>query len=229
MEINNKRWMTLLFLAVIWVPSISTTTSTNTMINNNDRFNVEVVSKENFNLGEGPHWRNRTLYFVDAFVGDLHCFDFDDQDKIKEQWKINLGDLTTIIIPVENGNGEITLATIRNKLVKVDWNTKKHEVIDVVAEELGGKERFNDGKIDAYGRLWIGTVLHDDKGGVVPGGGALYKLVEKKLVKMSGNFSLSNGMAWSKNKKIMYFNDSEGQKVYKFDFDIEKGTLSKFY
>lgn len=77
------------------------------------------------------------------------------------------------------------------------------------------------------GRLWIGTVLSDKKG-VVKGGGSLYKLVNGNFVKMESNFTLSNGMAWNKNNTLMYFNDSEGQKTYVFDFDLKTGTTSKF-
>ena len=35
---------------------------------------------------------------------------------------------------------------------------------------------MNDGRVDALGRLWAGTIAVADDGGPVPGGGALYRL-----------------------------------------------------
>jgi len=66
-------------------------------------------------------------------------------------------------------------------------------VIAEVASERKGKERFNDGKVDQLGRLWIGTVL-EGEGGVVPGGGSLYRLHNGQFLKMESNFTLSNGI-----------------------------------
>ena len=111
-------------------------------------------------------------------------------------------------------------------MVRLDWDNETYSVVAEVASERKGKERFNDGKVDAKGRLWIGTLLNGEDGSVVPGGGSLYKLQNGQFVKMSDNFTLSNGMAWNHNNTIMYFNDSEDRKTYVFDFDLANGTLS---
>ena len=110
--------------------------------------------------------------------------------------------------------------------MKLDWNNETYSVIAEVASERKGKERFNDGKIDPFGRLWIGTVL-EGEGGVVRGGGSLYKLEKDRFTKMSDNFTISNGMAWNHNNTLMYFNDSEDRKTYVFDYDLANGTISK--
>lgn len=104
-------------------------------------------------------------------------------------------------------------------------------MIAEVAPELNGKERFNDGKVDALGRLWIGTLLNAQDGSVVPGAGSLYRLdmngKKGNFTKMSSNFTLSNGMAWNDDNTLMYFNDSEDRKTYVFDFDLPSGSLSE--
>ncbi|XP_017488073.1 PREDICTED: regucalcin-like, partial [Rhagoletis zephyria] len=145
--------------------------------------------------------------------------------------KINLGDLVTIVIPVE-GKRDQYLVSLRNKVIHLTWNltdgTHSHKVLAEVASERRGKERFNDGKVDALGRLWIGTLLNAEDGSVVPGAGSLYKLdtANGSFTKMSSNFTLSNGMAWNANNTLMYFNDSEDRKTYVFDFDLPNGTIS---
>jgi len=104
-------------------------------------------------------------------------------------------------------------------------------VIAEVAPERKGKERFNDGKCDAMGRLWIGTVLHrigiEGPNGIVPEGGSLYRLDSDHFIKMSDKFTISNGMAWNLNNTKMYFNDSEDRKIYVFDYEFKRGTISK--
>lgn len=199
-------------------------------------------------LGEGPHWdeARQELLYIDAFVGDVHRY----EAATKRHHKINLGDLVTIVIPVE-GKRDQYLVSLRNKVIflgflnqfdllishfqviHLTWNltdgTHSHKVLAEVASERRGKERFNDGKVDALGRLWIGTLLNAEDGSVVPGAGSLYKLdtANGSFTKMSSNFTLSNGMAWNANNTLMYFNDSEDRKTYVFDFDLPSGTISK--
>ena len=64
-------------------------------------------------LGEGPHWDadQKALYYVDAFVGDVHRYDL--QRNVDE--KVNLGDLVTIVIPIEN-DADNLLVSLRNKV-----------------------------------------------------------------------------------------------------------------
>jgi len=140
---------------------------------------------------------------------------------------LTLYDLLTLVIPYQSGDD--ILVTQRNKLVDLNLKTKKWDVIGVAAEEMEGKERFNDGKVDAKGRFWGGTLTQasiDPRSQVLIGKGNLYKFENGKFIKMADGFTLTNGMTWSHDNKKMYVNDSDGRKIYVFDFDLEKGTLS---
>jgi len=189
-------------------------------------FKVEPVGDHVSSLGEGPHWdeKSQVLYHVDAFVGDVWKIDL----KNNKSESINLGDLVTIVIPFADGDD--LLVSLRNKVVRLNWKTykttKKYVTISEVGPERHGKERFNDGKIDAKGRLWIGTVLEDDDKKPVAKGGALYRLDHDKFTKVSEGYTIANGMDWSTDNKKFYFNDSEDRKTWVFDFDLEKGTIS---
>ncbi len=99
-------------------------------------------------------------------------------------------------------------------------------MIASVAPELKGKERFNDEKCDAMRRLWIGTVL-EGQNSIFPKGGSLYRSDSDHFTKMSEKFTISNGMAWNLNDTKIYFNDSEGRKIYVFDYELKRGTISK--
>ena len=43
------------------------------------------------------------------------------------------------------------------------------------------------------------------------------------------NIDISNGLAWTKDAKTMFYIDSIPRKVYAFDFDNENGTICKWW
>jgi sugar lactone lactonase YvrE len=184
-------------------------------------FKVEPCEKGFYDLNEGPHWdeKRQVLWHVD--INDFSVCRLNTTSGDGECHKLT--DLLTLVHPYPNG--EDILVTQRNKIVKLNWKTKKTEILAEVAPELNGKERFNDGKADASGRLWMGTIF-DGSNGVVEGKGNLYKVEGNKFIKEAEGFWLTNGMTWSHDNKKMFVNDSEGRKIFVFDFDLEKGTLS---
>jgi sugar lactone lactonase YvrE len=89
--------------------------------------------------------------------------------------------------------------------------------------------RFNDGKCDARGRFWAGTQPSDGKGGATDARGvaALYRLNPDQTVKkMVDGVSISNGIAWSPDNKVLYYVDSRIMGVAAFDFDLDTGEIS---
>jgi len=117
-----------------------------------------------------------------------------------------------------------------NQLLRLAWADGTTSHIATVAPELNGLERFNDGKCDPKGRVFIGTVLESSPGGApVVEGGSLYTLQGSTFIKQSTGFTITNGMAWSNDplSKHFYLNDSEGRKIYIFNYDLETGTLCK--
>lgn len=47
------------------------------------------------------------------------------------------------------------------------------------------------------------------------------------FIPYADNITLSNGLAWSLNNDTLYYNDSEGKKIFAFDYNLEEGTASK--
>jgi len=81
-------------------------------MDSSDQYEVHPVGGPACDLGEGPHWLQSTssLYYVDAFAGFIHRY----QVKEKKHSKVNLGDLVTIVIPIE-GSDQL-LVSLRNKV-----------------------------------------------------------------------------------------------------------------
>ena len=106
----------LLLLNTALVVVCDQTPTQNATTMNNDQFVVEPIEGAISDLGEGPHWQDSqsSLYYVDAFMGYIHRY----QVKENKHSKVNLGDLVTIVIPIENENK--LLVSLRNKVCSVE-------------------------------------------------------------------------------------------------------------
>lgn len=187
-----------------------------------DHYLIHTVSNYKCDLGEGPSLDQsyNYLYHVDAFKGELYKLSLSDHSF--ENHKLGY-ELTSIVIPIQSHNDKF-LISLKNKVAIYNWMTRNIHIVAEVSPELKGKERFNDGKCDIFGRLFIGTVL-EQPNGIAQQGGSIYRLDRDHFVKVATGFTLTNGMDWSNDGQSLYVNDSEGQKVHSFKFDLTNGTL----
>ena len=74
--------------------------------------------------------------------------------------------------------------------------------------------RWNDAKVSPDGDLWLGLMSYTEDGGH----GALYRLRGKELKKFVPGTSISNGLAWSKDRKTFYYIDTLNFGVDAFDY-----------
>ncbi len=88
--------------------------------------------------------------------------------------------------------------------------------------------RFNDGRCDPQGRLWVGTMVMD--GSLASPQGGLYCLDERGLSgPLVTGMVTPNGSAFSPDGRTFYLSDSHPtvQHIWAFDFDGDTGTLSR--
>lgn len=83
-------------------------------------------------------------------------------------------------------------------------------------------ERFNDGKADAQGRFWVGTIYEPRD----PALASLYRWSGGRLDRMAGDVTVSNGLAWSLDGRTMYWSDTKTHRIDLLDFDPADGSLS---
>ncbi|XP_045157472.2 regucalcin-like [Mercenaria mercenaria] len=172
-------------------------------------------------VGEGPHWdgESHTLLYVDIIDGSLH------------RWSATTGldekhtfdTFCSLVVPCRKGGYLISLG---KSICHFDWDTKKVIILHTVDEGLD--TRINDGKCDASGRLWFGTMtMQNAQGERELYKGSLYSLeVDGTVRKHKGEITVSNGLAWSADNRTMYYIDSHPRKVFAYDFDLSSGTLS---
>jgi sugar lactone lactonase YvrE len=85
------------------------------------------------------------------------------------------------------------------------------------------QERFNDGKCDPQGRLWVGTIFEPRTGPRA----ALYRWAQGQLQRMAGDVTVSNGLAFSPDARTLYWSDTAAHRVMALDFDAIEGSLSR--
>ena len=177
---------------------------------------VNVFPDVTSTLGEGPVWHpgEQVFYWIDITGNKLHRVDLFG---IKDE-SFDMGSMIGAVIPVENGGVVVALETGIYRFTAPDRFGK---LVNYPSDALPNT-RFNDGKCDPSGRLWIGIMDKNAK----PHQGKLYRLDGPKWVAVLDNISISNGLAWSPDQRTMYFIDTFEQAVFAFDFDITHGEIS---
>jgi sugar lactone lactonase YvrE len=87
---------------------------------------------------------------------------------------------------------------------------------------------LNDGRCDALGRFWAGSVGIAPDGNAAPGSGGLHRLDgDGSVTTALRGLSLANGMDWSPDGRKMYLIDSLSGGIDAFDFDLAAGELGR--
>jgi len=167
-------------------------------------------------LGEGPCWSvlHQALYWIDVPAGVLHIYSPSGGKTRSIALDVGLGCV------VEQIDGRLAVTT-RKQLAFLDENLAI-ETRDPAIEADRAGNRFNDGKVDAAGRLWTGTMpVAADRPT-----GALYCIEPGIRVTLHDDgYCCTNGPAWSLDGRTMYHTDSKARTIYTFDFDVEGGTI----
>ncbi|KAF5301533.1 hypothetical protein FQR65_LT08837 [Abscondita terminalis] len=181
-------------------------------------------------LGEGPHWDSDTqsLYFVDCVKLSVNKY----VPSTKQFTTTTLEKFPTFVIPVKDTSDRFVISSGRDICV-ITWDgvsrsPSNFETIGTVDTDSEGEHNIlNDGKVDANGNLWAGTL--NSKVNFVTGlprTGSMYSMTKKQIKKHFSGVSCSNGLAWSKCTKKFYYIDSSNRTVDQFDYNHQTLTLS---
>ena len=86
--------------------------------------------------------------------------------------------------------------------------------------------RFNDGRVDRQGRFWSGTMVEDAS--INTQLGSLYLLGRDNVAERKvPDITISNGLCFSPDSRVMYHSDSPRRKIYAYDFDETTGHISQ--
>jgi len=172
-------------------------------------------------LGEGPCWDEKTgsLIYIDITAGALHRY----FPRTGEHTMVFLGQAIGAAVPFENGRVAVALASGVYLLNDSDPDDPFIESFLCKPEEMGFRERFNDGKLDPAGRFVVGTMPLTNPGAI----GSLFSIEQNgRVTRLFDGVHISNGLDWTSDAKTMYYIDTPTHKVFAFDYDLSSGSVS---
>ena len=180
----------------------------------------QTVCSNHFLLGESPFWHpfEHMLYWVDI------------AGKKVVRANIYMGTVEQWDMPTEPGciapaaTGGLVIAMRHGVFRAKTWGG----ALELVARLPYDTSfvRANDGKCDALGRFWVGTVDEqktqraaelfsiDARGARAP-----------EIQRHAGNALTGNGLAWSVDSRTVYWADTSSHIVHAWDFDLQGNAL----
>jgi len=168
-------------------------------------------------LGEGVCWsvREQSLYWVDILECTLYRFR--PADARRHAWTLP----DTVSAVAERADSPGLIVTLRRGFAFFDPDRGALERL-VEPEPERTNNRFNDGKCDAQGRFWAGTMDFD----CVAPTGAVYRFDGRGCVRaFDARFAVTNGSTWSLDGGTMFVNDTVRREVVALPFDARSGEL----
>ncbi len=167
-------------------------------------------------LGECIRWDEQAgmLYFVDIPGHTLHRY----HPQTKAHHSVNVGeDFGCFALRTAGG----FIAGLRSGYARIDAAMRTVTRLQGPAYDPR-TQRFNDGRCDAVGRMWAGTMYEprDQQAGQV------WRLDPNGSLHAAGIPAIiSNGIAFSPDNAWMYFADTPNHAVFRYEFDVATGTV----
>jgi sugar lactone lactonase YvrE len=180
---------------------------------------VQVAFDDPMQVGECPLWHpgQGRLYWIDIDGRAVHGLDPDNG--VHQAWAM----------PSEPGcialcKGTELLVALRHGLFLLDTTTGNlratSNAVPAVPYDTT-TTRFNDGRCDAAGRLWVGSIYEPrDRPG-----GTLYRIEHGVIVDQNMPVTVSNGLAFSPDNRVIYHADTRAHCIMAYDFDVGAGTI----
>lgn len=177
--------------------------------------NIKPLSQIVSTLAEGPLWLTETssVAWTDIPNNVIHIAELTSGKSHSLQTP------TLVSAIAESRNGDYIVGT-KEGVAKIGLNKE----FEILAQFLESDMRMNDGKIDPRGKFWIGSLALDFQADR----GSLYEFdVSGKWRVIEEKVTLSNGMGWSPDHQYFYYVDSIPGKLYRYEYDISTGVISK--
>jgi len=165
--------------------------------------------------GEGPVWSPRWggLRFVDMLDGDVLT--------LREDGGVDhrsVGKVAAVVRPRRGGGAVIG---VERGFVLEEPDGTLTRLPDLWTHD---RVRMNEGGCDPDGRFYCGSMAYDQ----TTGAGSLYRLDPDLAVHtVLDGVTVSNGLEWSPDGRLAYYNDTGTHQVSVFDYDAESGLTGR--
>lgn len=191
---------------------------------------LSLVLDARASTGESPTWSEGegVLYWIDIEEPALHRFDPRTGDDRSWEMPAQIGSFALC------SSGAV-IAGLRTGLAKVDLASGDFELL-APPPSNPRLYRFNDGKCDAAGRFWLGTMYKPLHGARDPTGlsGPDERAKPIHVLTRAEGFRpaaaravIANGFAWSPDHRTMYLTDTAARTIHAYDYDPATGDMSQ--
>jgi sugar lactone lactonase YvrE len=173
-------------------------------------------------LAESPRYAHGGWAWVDINKRMLYRLDQSDVlnttlDDSAQPSALQLPDEIGCVLPTAKANTWVALGRQGGWLIEGNSCTLKlHAPFD------SGKHRFNDGRADTNGRIWISTLVDARS----PATAALYRIESGKAELKINDLIVGNGLAFSPKGDSVFLSDTRHKCIWRFDYSVETGEFS---
>jgi sugar lactone lactonase YvrE len=165
--------------------------------------------------GEGPVWSERWggLRWVDMLAGDVLSLGADGSIGRR-----HVGSVAAALRPRRAGGAVIG--------VERGFALEEPDGSLIYLDDLWTDEslRMNEGGCDPDGRFYCGSMAYDKR----PGAAALYRLDPDRSVQVVvESVTVSNGLDWSPDGSLAYYNDTDTRGIDVFDYERDAGLSGR--
>ena len=182
-----------------------------------DNAGIKVAYDAVMHTGESPLWHptESCLYWVD--IGGFTIHRLNTLTGAHDEWRMPTEPSTLAL----NATGGLVVAM---RAGFYTFNPQDGSITEIAPAPYDmTTTRFNDGRVDAAGRFWVGTIYEprDQQA-------AQMFCLEKGEIKCkwSGGMTVSNGLAFSLDATSMYHADTTTHRVDRYQFDSATGDVS---
>jgi sugar lactone lactonase YvrE len=179
---------------------------------------VECVYTHRALLAESPVWSGEEnyLYWVDIAGKTFNQFDPSSGENVAIKTEIRVSSFA-----LQESGGFIAATEFGFQRYDYEIN----QLTPIINPERGKpNNRLNDGRCDRSGRFWAGSMV--EKGAQIPDANLYCLDIDSSFKKKHSGITLSNGIAWSPDNKIMYLADTRYPAVWTFDFNMAEGDIT---
>ncbi|MFC0247054.1 SMP-30/gluconolactonase/LRE family protein [Citricoccus parietis] len=170
--------------------------------------------------GEGPVWSEQWggLRWVDMLAGDILTLTGDAGDAWDTVTRHHVASVAAAVRPRRGGGAVIG---VEQGFALEDSDGSIATLSPVWASNA---VRMNEGACDPDGRFYCGSMAYDQ----TPGAASLYRLdVDGRVDVVLDGVTISNGLDWSPDGSLAYYNDTPTGHVSVFDYDTANGLTAR--
>ena len=179
-------------------------------------YNVQLIVDLDADLLEGPIFDSvhNLLYFVSILNYRAYRFNPLTQELIYIQLA---SPASCIFLSSEFG----IVAASTNGFYKLNFQTLTGKKIFEI--KIPNNTRFNDGALDPKGRFLIGTMGYPE---IINSIGSVISYSNGKAKVLIEGTTISNGIAFTKDSKKMFFIDTYTRSIATYNYDLESGSCN---